>query len=287
MELGFPGVQIGSHINDWNLDAPELQPIFAAAEEYDCALFVHPWDMQLDGRMKKYWLPWLVGMPGETAQAMCCLIFGGILERYPKLKVMFAHGGGAFPFTIGRIEHGFNVRPDLCAVENDVNPRKYLGKIYTDSLVHDPGALEYLIKTIGENRVSLGSDYPFPLGEHHPGKLIESMDSLSEDVKDALLAGNALEFLGLDRSQFDVAGTSSSSSEDAKSIQNHEVSELPVKDKKSVFSPETVPVLLANSITMYIPHVNTYFGIANLSRDWLTDFSIFQTQNLSTISAKH
>lgn len=122
-ELGFPGVEIGSHINNWNLDAPELDPVFAAAEELGCAIFVHPWDMELGGRMSRYWLPWLVGMPAETAQAICCMIFGGVLERYPRLKVCFAHGGGAFPFTIGRIEHGFNVRPDLCAVENPINPR--------------------------------------------------------------------------------------------------------------------------------------------------------------------
>ncbi|XP_071803463.1 2-amino-3-carboxymuconate-6-semialdehyde decarboxylase-like [Asterias amurensis] len=210
-ELGFPGVQIGSHINDWNLDAPELQQVFAAAEEYDCAVFVHPWDMELGGRMAKYWLPWLVGMPGETATAVCSMIFGGVLERFPKLKVCFAHGGGAFPFTIGRIEHGFNVRPDLCAVQNDVNPRKYIGRIYTDSLVHDEKALQFLVSTIGENRVMLGSDYPFPLGEHHPGKLIDSVEDFTPDLKDALLAGNALEFLGLERGQFEPACPSSSS----------------------------------------------------------------------------
>ncbi|XP_071482283.1 2-amino-3-carboxymuconate-6-semialdehyde decarboxylase-like [Diadema antillarum] len=202
-ELGFPGIQVGSHINQWNLDAAELQPVFAAAEELNMSIFVHPWDMELGGRMAKYWLPWLVGMPGETATAMCSMIFGGVLERFPKLKVCFAHGGGAFPFTIGRIEHGFNVRPDLCAVENSVNPRKYLGQIYTDSLVHDERALKYLVETIGEDRVLLGSDYPFPLGEHHPGKLIDSVESFSSDLKDSLLAGNALEFLGLDRSRYE------------------------------------------------------------------------------------
>ncbi|XP_072179511.1 2-amino-3-carboxymuconate-6-semialdehyde decarboxylase-like isoform X1 [Diadema setosum] len=202
-ELGFPGIQIGSHINQWNLDAAELQPVFAAAEELNMSIFVHPWDMELGGRMAKYWLPWLVGMPGETATAMCSMIFGGVLERFPKLKVCFAHGGGAFPFTIGRIEHGFNVRPDLCAVENSVNPRKYLGQIYTDSLVHDERALKYLVETIGEDRVLLGSDYPFPLGEHHPGKLIDSVESFSSELKDSLLAGNALEFLGLDRSCYE------------------------------------------------------------------------------------
>ncbi|ESO94379.1 hypothetical protein LOTGIDRAFT_145098 [Lottia gigantea] len=186
-ELGFPGVQIGSHINTWNLDAPELYPVFAAAEETNCSIFVHPWDMEQSGRMKKYWLPWLVGMPAETTTAVCSMIFGGVLERFPKLKVCFAHGGGAFPFTVGRIEHGFNVRPDLCAVQNSVNPRDYLGRIYTDSLVHDKKALDLLVDVIGKNRVILGSDYPFPLGEHHPGGLIDSMEEFTPQLKVILL----------------------------------------------------------------------------------------------------
>ncbi|XP_013417868.1 2-amino-3-carboxymuconate-6-semialdehyde decarboxylase-like [Lingula anatina] len=204
-ELGFPGIQIGSHVNDWNLDAPELLPVFRAAEENDVSIFVHPWDMHLDGRMSKYWLPWLVGMPAETTTAICAMIFGGVLERFQKLKVCFAHGGGAFPYTIGRIEHGFNVRPDLCATENSVNPRKYLGQIYTDSLCHDPLALKLLVDVMGKDQVILGSDYPFPLGEHHPGKLIESMEDFEDDLKDKLLAGNACEFLGLDRAKYDPA----------------------------------------------------------------------------------
>ncbi|XP_027008109.2 2-amino-3-carboxymuconate-6-semialdehyde decarboxylase [Tachysurus fulvidraco] len=202
-ELGFPGVQIGSHINTWDLNAPELYPVYAAAEELNCALFVHPWDMQTDGRMAKYWLPWLVGMPSETTMAICSMIFGGIFERFPKLKVCFAHGGGAFPYTIGRIEHGFNVRPDLCATDNKNNPRKYLGSFYTDSLVHDSLALQLLVDVIGKDKVMLGTDYPFPLGELEPGTLIESMCEFDSTIKDKLLAGNALEFLGLERKQFE------------------------------------------------------------------------------------
>lgn len=201
-ELGFPGVQIGSHINTWDLNAPELYPIYAAAEELNCSFFVHPWDMQIDGRMAKYWLPWLVGMPSETTMAICSMIFGGVFERFPKLKVCFAHGGGSFPFTIGRIEHGFQVRPDLCAVDNKVNPRKYLGSFYTDSLVHDPIALKLLIDVIGKDKVMLGTDYPFPLGELQPGALIESMKEFDGGLKDKLLAGNALDFLGIRREQF-------------------------------------------------------------------------------------
>ncbi|NXS25788.1 ACMSD decarboxylase, partial [Pomatostomus ruficeps] len=202
-ELGFPGVQIGSHVNEWDLNAPELYDIYAAAEKLNCCLFVHPWDMQIDGRMSKYWFPWLIGMPTETTMAICSMIMGGIFEKFPKLKVCFAHGGGAFPYTVGRISHGFNVRPDLCAMDNKVDPRKYLGSFYTDSLVHDRGALRLLTSVIGEDKVILGTDYPFPLGELEPGKLIDSMDDFDHKLKDKLKAGNALEFLGLSRKQFE------------------------------------------------------------------------------------
>jgi aminocarboxymuconate-semialdehyde decarboxylase len=158
-----------------------------------------PWDILAQERMKKYWLSWLIGMPTESALAICSMIFGGVFERFPRLRVAFAHGGGAFPGTIGRIEHGFRVRPDLCAVDNPNNPRSYLGKFYLDSLVHDADALRALIRLVGADRVALGSDYPFPLGEAIPGKLIESMDDLPPSVKNRLLAGTALEFLGLER----------------------------------------------------------------------------------------
>jgi aminocarboxymuconate-semialdehyde decarboxylase len=115
LDLGFPGVQIGTHVNDWNLSDPELFPVFQEAEKLGAAIFVHPWDMMGEKTMSKYWLPWLVGMPAETSRAICSMIFGGVFERLPNLRVCFAHGGGSFPITVGRIEHGFNVRPDLCA----------------------------------------------------------------------------------------------------------------------------------------------------------------------------
>ena len=104
-------------------------------------------------------------MPQRTAHAALCLILGGVLERFPKVRFCLAHGGGAFPFTIGRFQHGHFCRPDLCAHACSTDPREFLGKIWTDSLVHDNNALEYLVKTIGKDRVLLGSDYPFPLGE--------------------------------------------------------------------------------------------------------------------------
>ena len=201
-ELGLAGVEIGSHVNDWNLNDPAVFEVFEAAEKLGAAVFVHPWDMMGQERMRRYWLPWLVGMPAETSLAICSIIFGGVLERLPNLRICFAHGGGAFPWTIGRIEHGFNLRPDLCAIDNERNPREYLGRFYLDSLVHDADALRYLIGLMGAEKIALGSDYPFPLGEAQPGRLIESMGELDAGVRQRLLAGTALEFLGAGPSAF-------------------------------------------------------------------------------------
>ena len=178
--IGLSGIEIGSHVENWNLSEPALFPVWEAAEALGLAVFVHPWDMMGKERMPQYWLPWLVGMPAETSLAICSMIFGGVFEKFPKLRVAFAHGGGSFPATIGRIEHGFNVRPDLCAVDNQVNPREYLKRIYLDSLVHDPEVLHSLLKLVGSERIALGSDYPFPLGELHPGNMIKTMDLNTE-----------------------------------------------------------------------------------------------------------
>ena len=200
-KLKLTGVQIGSNVNGKNLNEAELFPIFEAASGLDMSIFVHPWEMMGENEMKKYWLPWLVGMPAETSRAICSMIFGGIFERLPNLRVAFAHGGGAFPVTSGRIQHGYNVRPDLCAVDNQVDPVNYLGRFWVDSLVHDADTLDFLLDKIGPDRIALGTDYPFPLGELEPGKLIESM-SLSSEQRDKLLFRNALEWLGLPINQF-------------------------------------------------------------------------------------
>ena len=200
--LGLAGIQIGSNINDVNLNDPSLFPVFEAAAELDAAVFVHPWDVMGQAHTARYWLPWLVGMPAETSRAICSMIFGGIFERLPDLRVGFAHGGGSFPMTVGRIEHGFNVRPTLCAIDNDVNPREYLGHFYVDALVHEPDVLRYLVNLIGADRIAMGSDYPFPLGESIPGAMIASMEDLDETTKDQLLSGTAMDWLGLDRKLF-------------------------------------------------------------------------------------
>jgi aminocarboxymuconate-semialdehyde decarboxylase len=216
-KLGLRGAQIGTHvdanpysgrIDPINLDNASLQPVWSAAEQLGAAIFVHPWDMFGRERMPNYWLPWLVGMPAETSLAICSMIFGGVFDRFPKLRVAFAHGGGAFPFTIGRVERAFHVRPDLVATENKTNPRKYLAqrdgrggmtpaRFYVDSLVHDADALRLLLKLFGAQRVALGSDYPFPLGETRPGQLIDSMKEFSAKEKAQLFSGTAREFLGM------------------------------------------------------------------------------------------
>lgn len=193
-ELGLAGIEIGTHVNEWNLDSPEIFPVLEAAQDLGAAVFIHPWDMRGSETIQKYWLPWLVAMPFESAIAISSLIFGGVLEKLPRLRLAFAHGGGSFGCLLGRIQHGFRVRPDLCQIENERDPLEYLGRFYVDSLVHDQHALKELLRIYGDNRVILGSDYPFPLGEHHPGSLIEGMD-LSQTVRQQLLSGNALEWL--------------------------------------------------------------------------------------------
>eukprot|EP01027_Heterolobosea_sp_BB2_P020783 GEZU01029682.1.p1 GENE.GEZU01029682.1~~GEZU01029682.1.p1 ORF type:complete len:338 (-),score=66.58 GEZU01029682.1:122-1135(-) len=198
-ELGMPGVQIGSHVNNWTLDAKELFPVFETAAEIGACILIHPWDMIGKELMKKYWLPWLVGMPAETCMAVCSMVFSGIFDKLPNLRVCFAHGGGAFPFTLGRIEHGFNCRPDLCAVDTKNPPSSYLGKFWVDSIVHDPHALEYTVRVMGRDKVILGSDYPFPLGEECVGKVVDDCSSLDERTREKLLCQNALDFLGISK----------------------------------------------------------------------------------------
>jgi aminocarboxymuconate-semialdehyde decarboxylase len=195
-ELGMAGVQIGSNVNQKNLGDPEFFEIFEAAQELGAAVFVHPWEMFGQEHIQKYWLPWLVGMPAETSRAIASMIFGGVFERLPTLRVAFAHGGGSFPITLGRIKHGFDCRPDLVAIDNPISPERYLNRLYFDSLVHDAKALNYLIEFAGVDRIALGSDYPFPLGEDVPGTLIKSMD-LTEADKLRLLSGTAKEWLNI------------------------------------------------------------------------------------------
>ena len=200
-EIGLVGIQIGSNINTENLSEEKFFPIFEACQELDLALMIHPWQMMGFDQLQKYWLPWLVGMPAETSRAACSLIFGGVMERLPNLRICFSHAGGSFLPTIGRIEHGFNCRPDLVAIDNPVNPREYIGKFWVDSITHDIDALKYILNMQGSKKVCLGSDYPFPLGDLEIGKFIEESDLSKNDIEN-IFCHSTLEWLNIPISKF-------------------------------------------------------------------------------------
>ena len=200
-EIGLVGIQIGSNINTENLSEYKFFPIFEACEELNMAVMIHPWQMMGFDQLQKYWLPWLVGMPAETSRAACSLIFGGVMERLPKLRICFSHAGGSFLPTIGRIEHGFNCRPDLVAIDNPVNPREYIGKFWVDCITHDIDALKYILNLQGSKKVCLGSDYPFPLGDLEIGKFIEESNLPKEDIQN-IFYQSTLDWLDLKIEQY-------------------------------------------------------------------------------------
>ncbi len=194
--LKLKGIQIGSNINDINLDHPMFFPVWEACEKLGMAVLVHPWNMMGKDKMEKYWLPWLVGMPAETTRAMCSMIFGGVLQKFQKLRVCFSHAGGNFFGTLGRIEHGFNCRPDLVAIDNHVNPVEYIGKFWIDSITHDVDTLRFIMNKQPSDKICLGSDYPFPLGDLEMGKFIEEM-GLPEQVLKNIMHQSSLNWLNM------------------------------------------------------------------------------------------
>jgi aminocarboxymuconate-semialdehyde decarboxylase len=194
--LGMPGVQIGSNVNGVNLDDPALFPVLEAAAALGACVFVHPWEMVGADRMARHWFPWLVGMPAETALAVGSVCFGGVLERLPSLRIAFAHGGGAAPMVLGRWEHGFRERPDLCQTATRESPRESMKRVWFDSLVHDPEALRLLLSVAGPGKVALGTDYPFPLGELAPGAVVRAAPWLDDETRASILHGSAAAFLG-------------------------------------------------------------------------------------------
>ena len=199
--IGHVGVQIGSNINSLNLDDPRFFPFFEACDRLGMAILIHPWDMMGKADMEKYWLPWLVGMPAEMSRAACSMIFGGVFERLPHLRVLFSHASGAFLATLGRIEHGFNCRPDLVAVENKINPREYVGQFWVDSITHDERLLKYVLEMQGSKRICMGTDYPFPLGDLKFGEYMEDMGLDKSELED-IFHGSAMSWLDLDLNKF-------------------------------------------------------------------------------------
>jgi aminocarboxymuconate-semialdehyde decarboxylase len=196
MKAGHLGVQIGNHVGEKNLDDPGIVAFLHHCADEGAAVLVHPWDMFGQSRMPKYMMPWTVGMPAETQLGIVAMILGGAFDKLPhSLRICFAHGGGSFAFLLGRLQNAWqhhSVAHGVC----EQAPKDYLNRFYVDSAVFDSRALKYLVDTMGPERVMLGSDYPFPLGEHRVGELIRSSE-LPARTKSRLLGENAEEFLGL------------------------------------------------------------------------------------------
>lgn len=198
--LGMRGVEINSNVDGMDIGHPYLYPIFEAAADLGMALFVHPWggfmspeDKMLKNRMNpgRNWRPWLIGMGMETAIAFDSMRCSGVHERLPDLRVLYAHGGGAFTGLIGRLEHGAYCRPDLFANRSQLDPYTTVREcaVYTDSLTHSPWGFETLVHTIGVNRIALGSDYPYPLGEIDPFDPQTGRDALGNECPYETLKG--------------------------------------------------------------------------------------------------
>ncbi|AWL13185.1 Aminocarboxymuconate-semialdehyde decarboxylase [Saliniradius amylolyticus] len=197
MQNGHVGVQIGNHVGLKNLDDEGIERFLHHCADIGAPVLVHPWDMMAPERMPNYMLPWLVAMPAETQLSILSLILSGGFERLPRsLKICFAHGGGSFPYLLGRVDNAWKHR-DIVRKDCPHLPSSYVDRFYVDSAVFHSDALSLLVKTMGSERVMLGSDYPFPLGEQVIGELVKTHPELSEPVKSRILANNAAEFFNL------------------------------------------------------------------------------------------
>jgi len=194
--LGLRGVEISTSVNGEELDAARLAPFWRKAEELGAVVFIHPFGTTLGDRVSTHYLSNIIGQPLETTIALSHLIFGGVLDRHPGLRIVAAHGGGYLPSYCGRSNHGYAVRPEAKA-DAKFPPMEYLRKIWFDTLVYEPGALRHLIKTPSARQVVVGSDYPFDMGHYDPHGLLAATQGLTEGERGAILGGNAAILLGL------------------------------------------------------------------------------------------
>lgn len=196
MKAGHMGVQIGNHVGEKNLDDPGIVTFLYRCAEVGAAVLVHPWEMLGQARMPKYMTPWTVGMPAETQLGIVALILSGAFDKLPRtLRICFAHGGGSFAYLLGRLENAWKHHP-VAHGNCEKPPSQYLDRFWVDSAVFDQRALEFLVSTMGAERVMLGSDYPFPLGEERVGALIRE-SRLPQPTRERLLGENAERFLNL------------------------------------------------------------------------------------------
>jgi aminocarboxymuconate-semialdehyde decarboxylase len=194
--LGLRGVEISTSVNGEELDAARLTPFWQKAEELGALVFIHPFGTTLGERVNTHYLSNIIGQPLETTIALSHLIFGGVLDRHPGLRIVAAHGGGYLPSCCGRSNHGHAVRPEAKAGAK-LPPVEYLRKIWFDTLIYEPEALRHLINVVGVSQLVVGSDYPFDMGHYDPHGLLASTQGLTEAQRNAILGGNAAGLLGL------------------------------------------------------------------------------------------
>jgi aminocarboxymuconate-semialdehyde decarboxylase len=192
--LGLVGCQIGSNINGKNLDDPSLEPFWAAAQKLGAFIMVHPTQVAGADRLKSYYLANLIGNPLDTTIATACLVFGGIIERYPAIKFFMVHGGGFAPYQAGRWSHGWHVRQEP-KVHLKEPPDAAIRTLYFDTILHGRPALEFLVATFGPSHVLLGSDYPYDMGTLECARRVRAL-SISDADKGTILGGQFLALLG-------------------------------------------------------------------------------------------
>jgi aminocarboxymuconate-semialdehyde decarboxylase len=192
---GHAGVEIGNHVGDRDLDDAGVVAFLQHCAASGAPVFVHPWDMPSSPRLDRWMAQWLVGMPSETHLSILAMVLGGVFDRVPgSLRICFAHGGGSFAFWLGRMENAWHRRRDVIGT-SEHPPSHYLDRFSVDSAVFDPRALRLLTDTLGDERVMLGTDYPYPLGERPAGTVIRTAEHLSAASRARLLGGNAERFL--------------------------------------------------------------------------------------------
>jgi aminocarboxymuconate-semialdehyde decarboxylase len=194
---GHIGVQIGNHVGPAGLDDPGILDFLRHCASEAMPVLVHPWDMMGDARMKRWMLPWLVAMPAETQLTMLSLVLSGAFERLPRaLTLVFAHGGGSFVWLIGRADNAWR-EPDIVRADCPQLPSSYCDRFCVDSAIFNEDALRMLVAAVGRERVLLGTDAPFPLGEVMPGALVESTYAHDAATREAILSGNAQRLFAL------------------------------------------------------------------------------------------
>jgi aminocarboxymuconate-semialdehyde decarboxylase len=196
-KLGLHGAMIGSNINGKNLDDPSFEPLWVAAAELDAFMMIHPGNVAGADRLRSYYLGNLIGNPLDTTIAGACLIFGGVLERHPKLDFLMSHGGGFIPYQGGRWVHGWEVRPEP-KMHLKHSPAPYLDRFSYDTILHAPAPLEFLISSVGANRVFLGSDYPYDMGTGECVRQVRAANISAAD-RDIILGDHAAKILSKKR----------------------------------------------------------------------------------------